>query len=72
MDVCCLTAIGYGIIIFLIVVSTINNYKILFLCHINELSNAVSSKVRLFADDCLLYREINNKNDQNTLQKDKT
>ena len=31
---------------------------ILFLCHINDLPNAVSSKVRLFSDDCLLYREI--------------
>ena len=27
---------------------------ILFLCHINDLSNAVSSKVRLFTDDYLL------------------
>ena len=43
---------------------------ILFHYHINDLPNAVSSKVRLFADDCLLYREINNENDQNTLQKD--
>ena len=43
---------------------------ILFLYHINDLSNAVSSKVRLFADDCLHYREINNENDQNTQQKD--
>ena len=43
---------------------------ILFLCHINDLPNAVSSKVRLFADDCLLNREINNKIDQNTLLKD--
>ena len=43
---------------------------ILFLCQIDDLSNAVSSKVRLFADDCLLYREINNENYQNTLQKD--
>ena len=43
---------------------------ILFLYHINDLPNAVFSKVRLFADDCLLYREINNENDQNTLQKD--
>jgi hypothetical protein len=31
---------------------------ILFLCHINDLPNAVSSKVRLFSDDGLLYREI--------------
>ena len=43
---------------------------ILFLYRINDLPNAVSSKVRLFADDCLLYREINNDNDQNTLQID--
>jgi hypothetical protein len=32
---------------------------ILFLCHIYDLPNAVKSSVRLFADDCLLYREIN-------------
>ena len=44
--------------------------SILFLYHINDLPNAVFSKVRLFADDCLLYREINNENDQKTLQKD--
>ena len=43
---------------------------ILFLYHINDLPNAVSSKVRLFANDCLLYREINNENDQSILQKD--
>jgi hypothetical protein len=36
----------------------------------NDLPTAVSSKVRLFSDDCLLYREINNENDQNTLQID--
>jgi hypothetical protein len=39
-------------------------------CHINDLPKAVSSKVRLFADDCLLNREINNEIDQNTLLKD--
>jgi hypothetical protein len=32
---------------------------ILFLYYINDLPNAVSSEVRLFADDCLLYRKIN-------------
>ena len=31
---------------------------ILFLCHINDLPDAVKSSVRLVADDCLLYREI--------------
>ena len=35
---------------------------ILFLCHINDLLDAVKSSVRLFADDCL-YREINSQND---------
>ena len=28
----------------------------LFLLHINDLPSVVSSKVRLFADDCLIYR----------------
>ena len=31
---------------------------VLFLCHINDLPKAVKSQVRLFADDCLLYRRI--------------
>ena len=31
---------------------------ILFLCHINDLPLSVKSQVRLFADDCLLYRNI--------------
>ncbi len=31
---------------------------ILFLLHINYLPDMVSSQVRLFADDCLLYRPI--------------
>jgi hypothetical protein len=42
-----------------------------FLCHINNLSDAVKSSVRLFANDCLLYREINSQNDHNKLQKDR-
>jgi hypothetical protein len=43
---------------------------ILFLCHKSDLPDAVKSSVRLFADDCLLYREINSRNDHNKLQKD--
>ena len=43
---------------------------ILFLCHINDLPSTVSSQVRLFADDCLLYREINTFKDHLSLQKD--
>ena len=43
---------------------------LLFLLHINGLPSVVSSKVRLFADDCLIYRNIKNKEYQITLQKD--
>ena len=37
---------------------------ILFLCYINDLTSSVSSDVRLFADDCLLYQPIRTKADQ--------
>ena len=37
---------------------------LLFLLHINDLPSCVNSKVCLFADDCLFYREINNNQDQ--------
>ena len=43
---------------------------LLFLCHINDLPLHVTSQVRLFADDCLLYREINNYADHVALQED--
>ena len=43
---------------------------LLFLCHISDLPEAVKSKVRLFADDCLLYWNINTPQDHITLQKD--
>ena len=40
-----------------------------FLLHINDLPSCVNSKVRLFADDCLLYREIKNNQDQIDMQR---
>ena len=43
---------------------------LLFLCHINDLSLGVDSKITLFADDCLIYREINSIEDKVQLQKD--
>ena len=43
---------------------------LLFLLHINDLPSVVSSNVRLFADDCLIHRNIKNKEDQIALQKD--
>ena len=43
---------------------------ILFLVHINDLPERVSSCVRLFADDCLLYRVIRTIQDHIALQED--
>ena len=45
---------------------------LLFLVHINDLPQSVTSQVRLFADDFLLYRKINNQQDYELLQKDLT
>ena len=44
---------------------------LLLLCHINDLPQRVTSKVRLFADDCLLHRPIHSPNDQLLLQQDR-
>ena len=43
---------------------------LLFLVHINDLPDRVSSSVRLFADDCLLYRPVSSPEDAAALQKD--
>ena len=43
---------------------------LLFLCHINDLPDRVTSHIRLFADDCLLYRAINTPADHQRLQHD--
>ena len=37
--------------------------------HINDLPSVDSSKVRLFTDGCLIYRNIKNKQDKITLKK---
>ena len=43
---------------------------LLFLCLINDLPCTVKSTVRLFADDCLLYRSIRNRVDHLALERD--
>lgn len=43
---------------------------LMFLCHINDLPDTVKSQVRLFADDCLLYRTIKSQSDHEKLQQD--
>ncbi|CAC5377680.1 unnamed protein product [Mytilus coruscus] len=43
---------------------------ILFLVHINDIAENVTSEIRLFADDCVCYRKIKNEDDCAELQKD--
>ena len=45
---------------------------LLFLVYINDITDNISpgTKLKLFADDSLLYRKINNVNDTTILQKD--
>ena len=43
---------------------------LLFLLFINDISADVSSSIRLFADDCLIYRDIRSSHDAELLQQD--
>ena len=43
---------------------------LLFLIFINDLSENTTSTVRLFADDCVMYRPIRHANDCEALQED--
>ena len=43
---------------------------LLFLLHINDLPRVVSSQVRLFADDCLMYRPIASERDRVLFQEE--
>ena len=48
---------------------TVRLGPLMFLCHINDLPDVVRSQVRLFADDCLLYRQIKSNEDHVLLKK---
>ena len=43
---------------------------LLFLCYVNDMPDCVKSSIRLFADDCLVYRAIKNHTDHLKLQED--
>ena len=43
---------------------------LLFLVYVNVIWRNIDSNIRLFADNCIIYRKITNKNDIEKLQKD--
>jgi len=43
---------------------------LLFLVYVNDIWRNIDSSIRLFADNCIIYRKITNKNDIEKLQKD--
>ena len=43
---------------------------LLFSLYINDISSDIESEIRLFADDCICYREIKDEEDTMKLQKD--
>jgi hypothetical protein len=42
----------------------------LFLAYVNEIWRNTECNIRLFADDCIIYRKINDRSDIDKLQKD--
>ena len=44
----------------------------LFLLYINDITEGINSQMKLFADDCLIYRVIHNTEDHQALQRDLT
>ena len=47
-----------------------SSFFYIFLLYINDLPDCINSGVRLFADDCLVYRKISSFEDQLALQRD--
>ena len=42
----------------------------MFLVYVNDICRNINSNIRLYADQCIVYRKITNKNDIENLQKD--
>ncbi len=42
----------------------------MFLLYINDIGEGLSSRIKLFANDCLLFREVRNQEDAESLQFD--
>jgi hypothetical protein len=42
---------------------------LLFLVYVNDIRRNIDSSIRRFADSCIIYRRITNKNDIENLQK---
>ena len=42
---------------------------VLFLAYVNDISRNIESTIRLFADDCVIYRKIINKKDRKFARK---
>jgi hypothetical protein len=40
---------------------------LLFLAYVNDIWIYIDSTIRLFADDCIIYREVKNNNDKKNL-----
>lgn len=43
---------------------------LLFLIYINDITENITSEIKLFADNCVIYRQINSISDTYALQKD--
>ena len=43
---------------------------LLFLVYVNDIGDAIDSKCWVFADDCVIFRQVNNKDDITLLQCD--
>jgi hypothetical protein len=41
---------------------------ILFLAYVNDIWRKMESNIRLFTDDCIIYRKINDRSDTDKLQ----